>query len=53
MIRQWAINGAGIALKSMVDINDDLTKGNLVTLLDDYILGFSNKDKQHIGLQFL
>ncbi len=53
VIRQWAINGAGIALKSMVDINDDLTKGNLVTLLDDYILGFSNKDKQQIGLQFL
>jgi DNA-binding transcriptional LysR family regulator len=53
VIRQWAIDGAGIALKSMVDISDDLTKGHLVTLLDDYILGFSNKDKQQIGLQFL
>ena len=53
VIRQWAIDDAGIALKSMVDISDDLTKGNLVTLLDDYILGFSNKDKQQIGLQFL
>ena len=53
VIRQWAIDGPGIALKSMVDISDDLTKGHLVTLLDDYILGFSNKDKQQIGLQFL
>jgi DNA-binding transcriptional LysR family regulator len=53
VIRQWAIDSAGIALKSMVDISDDLTKGHLVTLLDDYILGFSNKDKQQIGLQFL
>ncbi|TVU82900.1 MULTISPECIES: LysR family transcriptional regulator [Pseudoalteromonas] len=53
VIRQWAIDGAGVALKSMVDISDDLTKGNLVTILDDYILGFSNKDKQQIGLQFL
>ncbi|WP_405598755.1 MULTISPECIES: LysR family transcriptional regulator [unclassified Pseudoalteromonas] len=53
VIRHWAINGAGIALKSLVDISVDLANGSLVTLLDEDILGFSNKDKEQIGLQFV
>ncbi|WP_405633062.1 LysR family transcriptional regulator [Pseudoalteromonas sp. Ld20] len=53
VIRQWAIDGAGIALKSLVDISIDLANGGLVTILDEHILGFSNKDKEQIGLQFV
>jgi DNA-binding transcriptional LysR family regulator len=36
LIRRWAIEGAGIALKSYWDIADDLKEGRLVTVLDNY-----------------
>ncbi len=35
MVRQWAVQGAGIAYKSQLDIQDDLDKGHLVNLFPD------------------
>ncbi|MEL7226296.1 MAG: LysR family transcriptional regulator, partial [Cyanobacteria bacterium J06576_12] len=39
LIRQWAIAGAGIALKSWWDVTQDISDGRLVTVLDNYIAG--------------
>lgn len=33
----WAIAGAGLALKSIWDIDEELSSGKLVTVLDDYV----------------
>jgi len=41
VIRQWAINGAGIALKSILDVQDDLKQQRLVTVLDGYMKNFN------------
>lgn len=35
--REWAIAGLGIAYKSWLDVRQDLVKGRLVTLLDQYV----------------
>jgi len=35
-IREWALDGAGIALKSYWDIKADLESGRLISVLDDY-----------------
>lgn len=35
-VRRWAVAGKGIALKSALDLTDDLTHGRLVPLLTDY-----------------
>ena len=44
LIRQWALEGAGIALKSVWDIADDLKEKRLVSILDEYIPNFDQKD---------
>ena len=36
LIRRWAIEGEGIALKSYYDIADDLIANRLVTVMDNY-----------------
>ena len=36
LIRQWALEGAGIALKSIWDVKADLKAGRLISLLDQY-----------------
>ncbi|WP_394144607.1 LysR family transcriptional regulator [Vibrio atypicus] len=41
VIRQWAINDAGIALKSILDVQDDLKQQRLVTVLDGYMKNFN------------
>lgn len=41
IIRQWALDGAGIALKSILDVAQDIEQGRLVTLLDDYSKNFT------------
>ncbi|WP_392340642.1 LysR family transcriptional regulator [Moritella marina] len=41
VIRQWALAGAGIALKSIVDVQDDINSGRLVTVLDGYMKNFN------------
>ncbi|MDV7145846.1 LysR family transcriptional regulator [Tropicimonas sp. TH_r6] len=35
LIRQWALEGRGIILKSELDVADDLSSGRLVALLED------------------
>jgi DNA-binding transcriptional LysR family regulator len=41
VIRRWAIEGAGIALKSYLDIAADLEAKRLVTIMDNYQHDFS------------
>ena len=36
LAREWAVAGAGILLKSEIDIRDDVTRGALVPLLEDW-----------------
>ncbi|AMJ98918.1 LysR family transcriptional regulator [Alteromonas macleodii] len=36
MVRRWAVAGKGVAVKSSLDICDDITNGRLITLLPDY-----------------
>lgn len=47
-IRQWALEGAGIALKSIWDVVNDINSGHLVTLLDKYNPDYQSK-KTTIG----
>lgn len=35
-VRRWAVAGKGVALKSSLDICEDITQGRLVSLLPDY-----------------
>lgn len=41
VIRQWAIDGEGIAMKSYIDIAADLKAGRLVTVLDQHMKDFN------------
>lgn len=41
LIRQWAIAGHGIAMKSIWDVSADLASGRLLELLSDYTLSGS------------
>mgnify|MGYP000053002184 FL=1 len=41
VIRRWAVEGAGIALKSYLDITADLKAKRLVTIMDNYQHDFS------------
>jgi DNA-binding transcriptional LysR family regulator len=41
LIRRWAIEGAGIALKSYWDIAEDLKAKRLVTIMDDFQYDFN------------
>ncbi len=43
LVRRWALEGAGIALKSYWDIKDDLKRNKLVTVLDDFTSDFEPK----------
>ena len=40
LIRQWAVDGHGIAMKSHIDVADDLEANRLVQVLANYSLGF-------------
>ena len=42
VIRNWALEGAGIALKSELDIQTDLNADRLVTVLDDHMKNFNS-----------
>lgn len=53
IIRQWALSGAGIAYKSIWDIKQDLAAGNLLTILDDFVLGFQTSDNKNTELQLV
>ncbi|PSU61234.1 LysR family transcriptional regulator [Photobacterium phosphoreum] len=41
VIRQWALDSAGIALKSILDIEQDIKQQRLVTVLDGYMKNFN------------
>ncbi|MEL7290346.1 MAG: LysR family transcriptional regulator [Pseudomonadota bacterium] len=41
VIRQWALAGAGIALKSMLDVQEDIKQQRLVTVLNSYMKNFN------------
>ncbi|NOH99814.1 LysR family transcriptional regulator [Vibrio kanaloae] len=41
VIRYWALKGEGIALKSMLDVQDDINNQRLVTLLNGYMKNFN------------
>lgn len=47
-VRQWALDGAGIALKSYWDIADDLNANRLITILDRYSPDYQSK-KRAVG----
>ncbi|MGF1716520.1 LysR family transcriptional regulator [Photobacterium chitinilyticum] len=41
VIRRWAVEGAGIALKSVLDVQADITNLRLVTVLNRYMKNFN------------
>lgn len=41
VIRQWALEGAGIALKSILDVQEDIKQQRLMTVLDNYMKNFN------------
>ncbi|GLR73301.1 LysR family transcriptional regulator [Aliivibrio sifiae] len=41
VIRHWALEGAGIALKSILDVQADINSQRLVTLLNGYMKNFN------------
>ncbi|MGR5062384.1 LysR family transcriptional regulator [Photobacterium sp. DNB22_13_2] len=41
VIRQWALDGAGIALKSILDVQQDIKQQRLVTVLNGYMKNFN------------
>lgn len=43
LIRRWALEGAGIALKSFWDVANDLKAKRLVTVLEDYTKDFERQ----------
>jgi len=45
LIRQWATEGLGIALKSIWDIAVDLNSGRLVTVLDEFNPNYRSSEK--------
>lgn len=36
MVRQWAVDGHGVILRSLWDVDDDIASGRLVRILPDY-----------------
>lgn len=53
IIRHWALSGAGIAYKSIWDVKHDIATGKLLTILDDFVLGFQTSDNEKTGLQLV
>ncbi|MUK39722.1 LysR family transcriptional regulator [Aliivibrio fischeri] len=41
VVRYWALEGAGIALKSILDVQDDINNRRLVTVLNGYMANFN------------
>lgn len=41
VIRRWALEGAGIALKSVLDVQADINSRHLLTVLDGYMKNFN------------
>ena len=45
--------GSGIAYKSIWDVKNDLATEKLLTILDEFVLGFQHNDDEKIGLQLV
>ena len=41
VIRQWALEGAGMALKSILDVQQDIKQQRLITVLNGYMKNFN------------
>ncbi|WP_095499397.1 LysR family transcriptional regulator [Paraferrimonas haliotis] len=46
IVRLWALQGKGIALKSKLDVQQDIEQGRLLTILDDYMTDFDLSKSQ-------
>lgn len=53
VLRQWALNGAGIAGKSWWDVKKDVEQKRLHVLFEDRFVGFSRYDGKNVGMQFV
>ena len=53
VLRQWALDGFGIAMKSFWDVKNDLREGRLQSILEEFVLGFQPGDESKIGLQLV
>lgn len=51
IIRLWALADKGIAYKSIWDVQQDIDKGDLQTILNDFVFGFLSGDNEKTGLQ--
>ncbi|CAM3538841.1 LysR family transcriptional regulator [Pseudoalteromonas sp. A22] len=51
VLRNWAIQGLGITIKSWLDVHKDIKAGRLVELLPTQTLGFSPTDSDKVALQ--
>lgn len=53
IIRKWGLAGSGIALKSRLDIFEDLRENRLVSILEEFMPDFSKTGKGHADLHLL
>ncbi|WP_261841179.1 LysR family transcriptional regulator [Aliamphritea ceti] len=53
LVRQWALQGMGIVLKSYWDVCKDISTGRLIPLLEDFTAGLSQQDDESVGLQIV
>ncbi|MEI8593668.1 LysR family transcriptional regulator [Photobacterium sp. Hal280] len=53
LVRQWAVEGCGIAMKSWWDVRQDVLDGRLQVLFDDQVRGLSLSDTESVALQLV
>ncbi len=53
LVRQWALQGMGIVLKSYWDVCQDINSGRLIPVLEAYTAGLSQQDDDSVGLQIV
>lgn len=53
LLREWVLDGAGIACKSWWDVKKEVEQGVLHVLFAESFLGFSRSDQKNVGLQFV
>ena len=51
LLRQWVLEGGGIACKSWWDVKRDVEQGRLNVLFAESFIGFSRFDRKDVGLQ--
>ena len=53
LVRQWVLEGAGIAYKSIWDVRQDINEGRLEQLMAGQTLGFEESDEASVSLQLV